>query len=194
MAYTLKRSFDIIVTLFSLLVLFIPFIISAICIKLDSKGPIFFKQKRVGKNMKEFTLYKLRTMVQNAHKLQKKYEHLNEAYFPTFKIPNDPRLTKVGKLLRAFHLDEVPNFINVLKGDMSIVGYRPPLKSEVKHYKEWHKERFNGTPGITSLWAVKKYHTCSFDEWVQLDILYEKNSSLLFDISIIIRTIKKMIF
>ena len=132
-------------------------------------------------------------MVKDADRLKEKYKHLNKAAFPTFKIPDDPRLTKIGRLLRKSSLDELPNFFNVLKGDMSIVGFRPPIPEEVRHYKEWHLKRFEEKPGITSSWAVDSYHKTSFDEWVKADIEYNRNCSLISDTKIIYRTFSMII-
>jgi lipopolysaccharide/colanic/teichoic acid biosynthesis glycosyltransferase len=191
--FIIKRIIDIV---FSLLVLIlgIPiFILIAVLIKLESSGPVIFKHTRVGCKEKIFTLYKFRTMVKNAEKLQEKYKHLNKAVFPTFKIKNDPRLTTIGKYLRKTHLDELPNFINVLKGDMSIVGYRAPTPEEIRHYKDWHYKRFKQRPGITSLWVVKNYHRIGFDEWIKSDIHYNENCSLNLDLYIMYKTFEMII-
>lgn len=186
----IKRIIDILISL-TVLTFGLPlFLLIAVLIKLDSPGPVLFKQKRLGSGKKPFTLYKFRTMVKDADDLKEKYMHLNQAPFPAFKIPDDPRLTKIGGYLRKSHLDELPNFINVLKGDMSIVGFRPPTEDEVQEYAEWHHRRFEGPAGITSLWVVDSYHTTSFDNWMKSDIDYNKKYSLKLDLLVMYCTFK----
>lgn len=168
-------------------------IIIAIAVKLDSKGPILFRQKRVGLNQREFTIYKFRTMVEDAENFKEKYSHLNETTEPAFKIKRDPRTTRVGKILRRFHLDEIPNLINVIFGEMSLIGFRPPIPSELKDYKKDYFERFDAIPGIMSPWTADLYHKCSFDKWILSDIGYNKNKNLSTDIKIILDTLKRII-
>lgn len=188
-----KRGVDFAVSL-AVLTLGLPvFILIAAAIKLDSEGPVFFTQTRLGGDKKPFRLYKFRTMVKDAEKLRAKYEHLNKAAYPTFKIPQDPRLTRVGGFLRKLHLDELPNFINVLSGEMSVVGFRPPTADEVEKYESWHHERFLGKPGITSLWVVEGYHTASFDDWIRSDIGYGRGCSLPLDLYVMYGTFKVMV-
>jgi lipopolysaccharide/colanic/teichoic acid biosynthesis glycosyltransferase len=169
-----------------------PFIL-LIClsIKFTSHGKIIFRQERLGHDCKKFTFYKFRTMIDGADSLKEKYLSLNYAKGPVFKIENDPRFTKIGKFLSESHLDELPQLINVLKGEMLLVGFRPPLNDEVKNYKKRQMLRFEGYPGITSVWAVNGGHKkFSFDAWIYSDIQYEKNRSFLKDFSILIKTFK----
>ena len=173
------------------LLIFAPILLPAmILIKLTSPGSILFTQIRVGRGGKLFRLFKLRTMVQEAEQLQKGLSHLNEQEGAAFKIRNDPRVTTIGKWLRRFSLDEVPQFINVLKGEMSLVGPRPPLPREVKLYKRWQLQRLMVKPGLTGLWQVSGRNRLDFDDWVRLDIRYIKKRSLRVDIQIMLRTFK----
>ena len=176
--HILKRIIDIVVSVSTLIILF-PLIIWIVWkIKNGSKGPAFFTQIRVGQNKREFRFYKFRTMIENAEQLLPQYKHLNEVDGPVFKITHDPRLTKFGRWMRAKNLDELPQLWNVIKGDMSLVGFRPPTPSETKQYKKWHMKRFESKPGITSLWAVKGGHSISFDKWVEMDLWYAEHESL----------------
>lgn len=186
--YSQKRTLDIILSLTGLILLSpLMAIISALII-FDSGLPIIFMQKRVGKGKKIFVMYKFRSMVQNAESLQEKYVKLNEAQHPTFKISNDPRLTRIGKKLRKYHLDELPNLFNVLRGDMSIVGFRPPTENELDSYKKEYFKRFEGEAGITSFWTTEIYHKCTFEDWIKSDIKYQKESSIKTDFHIIKKT------
>jgi exopolysaccharide biosynthesis polyprenyl glycosylphosphotransferase len=188
-ALTIKIIIDYIISFFALL-FFLPFFfIIAIFIKIGSRGPVFFKQKRVGLRGRTFTMLKFRTMVNNAEKLKKDLEAKNEVDGPVFKIKNDPRITKIGKFLRKTSLDEFPQFINVLKGDMSIVGPRPPIKEEVEQYERWQLRRLSMKPGITCIWQVSGRNKISFEEWMKMDLQYIDNWSLKLDIMLIIRTI-----
>ena len=163
----------------------------AIAIKLTSRGPVIFKQQRVGLRGREFSIYKFRTMVQDAEKLRAKLEAQNEMDGPVFKIKNDPRITKIGRLLRKTGLDEVPQFFNVLKGDMSLVGPRPPLPSEVEQYERWQLRRLSMRPGITCIWQIApNRNSISFDEWMRLDLQYIDTWSLKIDFMLLIRTIQ----
>jgi len=180
-----KRVLDFSISLIALVLLSPLLAWIAWKIKEDSNGPVIFKQTRLGQNQREFAFYKFRTMVENAEQLFPKVKHLNEVDGPVFKIANDPRLTPFGKWLRSKNLDELPQLWNVLRGEMSLVGFRPPIPSEVKYYKKWHMQRFNGKPGITSLWAVKGGHSLSFDEWIKMDLWYNENASLLFDLKVL---------
>lgn len=172
-----------------LLILFLPFLLILYwLIKLTSKGPFIFKQKRLGKDKKIFTLYKIRTMVDQAEELKEKYRHLNEADGPVFKIRQDPRYTKIGKFLAHTALDEIPQLINVVKGEMSFVGPRPlPVEEGLNVHKIYGK-RFSVLPGITSAWIVKGAHKLTFDQWMKLDLEYVKNKSFWYDIKILIST------
>ncbi|MBC7660120.1 MAG: sugar transferase [Chitinophagaceae bacterium] len=173
------------------LILFAPFLLpSMLAIKLTSKGPIFYSQIRVGRGGKLFRMYKLRTMVTNADKLLKSLENLNEQSGSAFKMKNDPRVTAVGKWLRRYSLDEVPQFLNVIRGEMSLVGPRPPLPREVKSYKRWQLQRLMVKPGLTGLWQISGRNRLEFDEWVRLDIRYIKQRTLSFDIAIMFKTFR----
>ncbi len=185
-----KRFFDIIFSLVSLVILFIPFIIISIIILIDSPGasPIFV-QTRVGKNGKEFKFYKFRSMVPNAESMLESLLAENEMEGPAFKITDDPRITKFGKFLRRSCIDELPQLLNILKGDMSLVGPRPPLPREVAMYDDYQKQRLLVTPGLTCYWQVQpQRNSMSFDEWMICDIKYIEERSLKTDISIFFRT------
>lgn len=167
------------------------FIIVGIIIKLTSKGPIIFKQKRVGLRGRQFYIYKFRTMVQDAEKLKEKLSHMNESDGPTFKIKRDPRITPIGRLLRKTSVDELPQLFNVLKGEMSLIGPRPPLSSEVEKYERWQLRRLSVKPGITCTWQViPNRNDVLFEKWVKLDIQYIENWSLKSDLLLIYKTIK----
>lgn len=185
-----KRLLDILFSLFLLIFLSPLFIILAVLIRLDSKGPAIFVQTRIGHNKKRFDMYKFRTMVVGAELQQNDLMSKNEAHFPAFKIKNDPRLTKFGKKLRKTGLDELPQLLNILKGEMSFIGFRPPLPEEVKHYKKWHMKRFVGVPGILSFWVVEGEHNLSFDEWIKLDIKYAEKISMADDCYIFLKFIR----
>jgi len=161
----------------------------ALLVKFTSQGPVFFKQKRVGLRGRLFYAYKFRTMVQNAEELKETLAAENEQDGPVFKIKNDPRITKIGKFLRKTSLDEFPQFINVLKGDMSIVGPRPAVPSEVKQYKRWQLRRLSMKPGITCIWQVSGRNEISFEEWMKLDLQYIDTWSLSLDFILILKTI-----
>lgn len=157
-------------------------------VKIDSEGPFIFRQKRTGKNMKPFIIYKIRTMVKNAEKIQSKYKKLNEANGPVFKIKDDPRYTKIGKYISSLALDELPQLINVVKGEMALVGPRPlPLKEASKIPKQYHL-RFSVLPGMTSDWITHGSHKISFERWMKLDVDYVKNKSLEKDLAILLNT------
>lgn len=178
-----------------LFVLFIfLYIIIAPLIKIDSRGPVLYKQKRITKNFKEFYIYKFRTMYDGADIKIKEIKNLNEADGPIFKIKNDPRITNFGRFLRRFSIDELPQIINVIKGELSIVGPRPPLPDEVKKYKDWHKKRLNVKQGITGLWQISGRSNLSFEEMVKLDLFYIQNWSIGIDIKILLKTIPAVLF
>jgi lipopolysaccharide/colanic/teichoic acid biosynthesis glycosyltransferase len=161
----------------------------AIAIKRDSPGPVIFKQQRVGKDGKTFTMYKFRTMVVNAEEILDELLSKNEADGPVFKIKEDPRVTKSGKWLRKTSIDELPQLWNVLKGDMSLVGPRPPLEREVVQYDNYQRQRLSVKPGITCYWQVSGRSNTTFDEWVELDIKYIQEQSLWTDIKLLFKTI-----
>ena len=165
----------------------------ALAIRLDSKGPILFSQERVGKDGKHFQIYKFRSMRVGAEEERQHLKHLNEADGHFFKIRKDPRLTRVGAFLRRTSLDEIPQFFNVLKGEMSLVGPRPPIPAEVEAYEPWHTKRLAVSPGVTGLWQVSGRSELTFDEMVLLDIYYIENWSPWLDMSILIQTLPQVI-
>lgn len=184
-----KRMLDIWISASVMAILAPILAVIAIAIKFDSRGPVFYRSERIGMKGRVFGCFKFRTMVADAESLRDAVVHMNERDGVLFKIANDPRITRVGRLLRKYSLDELPQFFNVLKGDMSIVGPRPPLASEVKEYKLGHLRRLSVTPGITGLWQVQGRQDPSFDCYVSLDLSYIENWSLWLDIKIMIRTI-----
>ena len=186
----LKRWIDIIVSGILLIILSPLFLLVALLIKRDSPGPVFFAQNRVGLNKRRFKILKFRTMREGSEQQQDTLEHLNEAEGPVFKIKNDPRITPLGLFLRRFSIDELPQLINVLKGDMSLVGPRPLPERDVNRInKQWHKRRFSIKPGITCLWQVNGRSTIGFNEWVRMDLDYIDKWSLGLDFKILIMTI-----
>lgn len=191
----IKRLFDLFSSLIAIILLSPVFLIAAIIIKVSSKGPIFFRQQRCSLNGRSFALYKFRTMVVGAEaKLEELLAH-NEMQGPVFKMKNDPRLTKVGKFLRKFSIDEMPQFWNVFSGDMSLVGPRPPLPAEVAKYEPWQRRRLSMRPGITCLWqACGRNKINDFDEWMELDLEYIDNWSLWFDFKILLKTVPVVLF
>jgi exopolysaccharide biosynthesis polyprenyl glycosylphosphotransferase len=163
--------------------------ISSIAIRVTSPGPVFFKQQRCGLNGRLFTMYKLRSMVDNAEQARYEFEALNEMDGPVFKSSRDPRRTTVGKFLRKFSIDELPQLFNVLRGDMSLVGPRPPLPQEVARYESWQRRRLSMKPGITCLWQISGRNEVSFQDWMKLDLTYIDNWSLLLDLKILLKTV-----
>lgn len=185
----LKRLFDVVASLILLPFFLILYPFIAIAIKLNSPGPVFLPQKRVGRAGKLFNYHKFRSMVDNAERQLPKLMKYNEASGPVFKMKDDPRVTRVGRFLRKTSLDELPQILNVLKGDMSLVGPRPPLPNEVKQYTREQRRRLTIKPGITGPWQVSGRSDVSFDEWVRLDIYYIQNWSLLLDLTILLKTV-----
>jgi exopolysaccharide biosynthesis polyprenyl glycosylphosphotransferase len=185
----LKRLIDILLSACALILLAPFFLILAIVIRLDSKGEIIYRSRRVGRRGREFECYKFRTMVRDAELLQPELEKLNERTAVLFKIKNDPRLTHLGRWLRKYSIDELPQFWNVLKGDMSIVGPRPPIPSEVRRYQLEHLKRIDMTPGITGLWQITARCNPSFQKYLQCDLEYTSNWSLKLDLKIMLKTI-----
>jgi exopolysaccharide biosynthesis polyprenyl glycosylphosphotransferase len=184
-----KRTLDITLSLIGLVVLIPVFIIIMILIKLeDRSGPILFKQSRVGINGKTFNMYKFRSMVNNAESLLENIRASNESTGPLFKMKDDPRVTKIGKFIRKTSIDELPQLINVIKGDMSLVGPRPALPSEVAEYSNYHKKRLIVKPGLTCYWQVGGRSNIGFEGQVDLDIKYIKERTTLIDLRIIIKT------
>lgn len=188
-----KRLFDVVVACVGLL-LFLPLLIYlTIMVKLESSGPVFFRQTRVGRDGKLFSCYKIRSMVQDAEEQKGRYAHLNEAEGAAFKIRHDPRITRVGRFVRRSSLDEFPQLYNVLRGDMSIVGPRPQIPSEVAQYTLEQRERLLVKPGITCLWQVSGRNDVDFDEWMRLDREYIRRRSLKLDFWILVHTLPAVI-
>jgi exopolysaccharide biosynthesis polyprenyl glycosylphosphotransferase len=176
---------------FSVIMLISPvFLIIAIAIRLEDGGPVFFTQQRVGLNGRRFLIFKFRTMVANAEALKISLLGQNEQTGPVFKIANDPRVTRIGSFLRKTSFDELPQFFNVLIGDMSVVGPRPPMPEEVEKYKQWQKRRLTVKPGITCTWQVSGRNNIQFNEWVKLDLEYIDNWTFTRDAVLILKTIK----
>lgn len=186
-----KRVFDVIVSLIALFVLFVPLLIVALIIVIDSPGasPIYV-QNRVGKKGKEFRFYKFRSMVPDAEKMLDSLLSQNEMDGPAFKMKDDPRITKFGRFIRKSCIDELPQLINVLKGDMSLVGPRPPLPREVEMYNEYQLQRLSVTPGLTCYWQVQPdRNNVSFDQWMECDVRYIKERSFKTDLKILFKTV-----
>ncbi len=190
----IKRFIDLAGAVFALLVFSPLFSLVALAIRLDSKGPILFRQERLGENERPFQVFKFRSMREGAEAEQETLVDMNEADGPLFKIKDDPRLTRVGRLIRRASLDELPQLINVLRGEMSLVGPRPPLASEVVEYKSWQRKRLTVKPGMTGLWQVSGRSDLTFDEMCLLDIYYIENWSLWLDVRVLLRTIPLFIF
>ena len=185
-----KRLIDIVGSLCGIILLSPLFLIVAILIKLeDPKGKVFFAQERNGKYPKTFKMYKFRSMVHNAEELLKDLMDRNEQTGPVFKINDDPRITKVGKVIRRTSIDELPQLFNVLKGDMSLVGPRPPIPHEVDQYNSYQMQRLAVKPGLTCIWQVSGRNNIGFDEWVEMDIEYIKTRNLWLDIKLIFKTV-----
>ena len=184
-----KRAIDIIGAGSGLLLLSPVIAIVSCAVKFTSKGPIFFSQKRVGKNGQLFDMYKFRSMVVNAEELKEKLANQNEMSGPMFKMKDDPRVTKVGKFIRKTSLDELPQLWNVLKGDMSLVGPRPSLPKEVKQFEKWMYKRLTVKPGLTCYWQVSGRNNIDFEDWMKLDISYVEDRNLWIDIKLIFKTV-----
>jgi len=190
----LKRVLDIIISA-ALLIIMLPFlVVVGILVKLTSKGPVIYRQVRCGLYGRKFVLYKIRSMRDGAEDVLWEIKHLNEMDGPVFKMRNDPRVTPLGRFLRKSSIDEWPQFWNVLKGDMSLVGPRAPLPDEVKEYTRWQRRRLSVKPGITCLWQVSGRNEIDFHEWMKLDLNYIDNWSLLLDLKILLRTFPVVLF
>ena len=183
-----KRVTDIFLSAIGLILLSPILLIVAIAIRIDSKGPIIFKQDRVGKDGKIFSMYKFRSMIVNAEELKAKLETKNEMSGTMFKMKNDPRITKVGRFIRKTSIDELPQLINVIKGDMSLVGPRPSLPKEVEQFSPWMLERLKVKPGITCYWQVMGRNNIAFEEWMKLDVKYVHEMNYWLDIKLIFKT------
>ncbi len=185
----LKRALDLLFSTMVLVLLSPVMVVLAIAIKLDSRGPVLYYSERIGKKGRVFRCTKFRTMVRDAETRRADVMHMNERDGVLFKISNDPRVTKLGHFLRKYSLDELPQFLNVIRGDMSVVGPRPPLASEVREYKLSHLRRLDVMPGVTGLWQVQGRQDPSFDSYISLDVTYIENWSIWLDLKIIMRTI-----
>lgn len=188
-----KSLIDRISALVGIIIVSPIFLLVSVLIKVTSEGPVFFKQKRVGLNGKRFYMYKFRTMVKDAEKMKKLLEDKNEMDGPVFKMKDDPRMISAGRILRKFSLDELPQLFNVLLGDMSLVGPRPPLPEEVSQYELWQRRRLSVKPGITCLWQVNGRNNIDFQNWMKLDLEYIDNWSLWLDIKILAKTLPAVI-
>lgn len=195
-----KRFSDIVISVLALVVLSPVWLLIAVLIKLDSRGPVFYRQERVGMDGRIFLVWKFRTMAVDADsEIHREYQrkliagdagaNVGDDQSPAYKLKNDPRVTKVGRILRRFSLDEAPQLFNVLRGDMSVVGPRPPIPYEVEAYELWHRKRLDMKPGVTGLWQVSGRNRLTFEEMVKLDLFYIENWSMLFDLKIILRTV-----
>jgi exopolysaccharide biosynthesis polyprenyl glycosylphosphotransferase len=183
-----KRLFDVVVAAAALWVLSPLFAVVVVLIKLTSRGPIFFRQTRVGLHGREFAMLKFRSMVANAEALKVALSRSNEQSGPVFKIRNDPRITVVGRFIRKYSIDELPQLINVLRGEMSIVGPRPPVPQEVAQYDAWQRRRLSVRPGLTCIWQVSGRNQISFEQWMYLDMQYIDHWSLARDLNLFFRT------
>jgi lipopolysaccharide/colanic/teichoic acid biosynthesis glycosyltransferase len=187
--YALKRTFDIVGSSLLLLMLSPVLAASALAVRLSSRGPIVYRSMRPGIGGKPFACLKFRTMYRNADQRQADLESLNEATGPLFKMRADPRMTPVGRLLRTYSIDELPQLFNVLRGEMSLVGPRPLPERDFQRLEEWHKKRYLVTPGITGLWQVSGRSELDFDDLVRLDFLYLERWSVFLDLSILVKTV-----
>lgn len=192
--YLVKRGIDLTIATLILLLGSPIWLLAALVIKLDSRGPVLFKQQRIGYRGRPFQVYKFRSMRQHADHELAALRQMNEASGPIFKIKEDPRLTRVGKLLRKTSIDEIPQLLNVLKGEMSLVGPRPPLPGEVEQYEAWEQGRLEVLPGMTGLWQVRGRSELDFDEMVLMDLYYIENWSLRLDLYILLKTIPAVLF
>ncbi len=184
-----KRVIDLAGALVALVVLSPLMLLVTLLVKLESRGPVLYRSSRIGKNGRPFTFLKFRSMVDGADRRRQQLTHLNEVDGPVFKISRDPRVTRVGRLLRITSIDEIPQFLNVLRGDMSLVGPRPPISEEVEQYEPWQLRRLDVKPGITCLWQISGRSTLTFREWMRLDLEYIKHRSFWLDMRILLRTI-----
>lgn len=190
----LKRAIDIIAAFVGLLLLSPVFIVLAVWIKVeDRRGPVFFSQERVGKGERTFRMYKFRSMVSNAEEMLPQLLAMNEIEGAMFKMKDDPRITRIGKLIRKTSMDELPQLWNVIRGDMSLVGPRPPLPREVAEYTPYDKQRLRVTPGCTGLWQVSGRNNLNFKEMVELDLAYIQKRGLKNDLIILLKTVKMLL-
>ncbi|MFR9239375.1 MAG: sugar transferase [Clostridium baratii] len=185
----LKRLIDLLGSFIGLIVLSPIILIVSLFIKFESKGPVIFSQDRIGKDGKIFKMYKFRSMVVNAEELKEKLKEQNEMSGPMFKMKEDPRVTRIGKFIRKTSIDELPQLINVIKGDMSLVGPRPSLPKEVEQFEHWMMERLEVKPGLTCYWQVSGRNNIDFEDWMKLDIRYVREKNTLIDIKLIFKTV-----
>ena len=184
-----KNAGDIVLAAALLVTLAPALFLVALLIRLTSRGPVIFAQTRCGLGGRKFVLYKFRSMIHDAERQKHHLEHLNEMSGPVFKLSNDPRRTPLGRFLRKFSIDEFPQLINILKGDMSFVGPRPPIPEEVAEYERWQRRRLRMKPGLTCLWQVSRRNQTDFAEWMKMDLDYIDSWSLLLDLKIFLKTI-----
>ena len=190
----LKKIFDVSISFISLILLSPVFLILAILVKLDSKGPVFYAHKRKGKNRSDIKIYKFRTMYSNSDEIFQSFTtEQKEEYYKNFKLDNDPRVTKLGGFLRKTSLDELPQLLNVLKGDLSLIGPRPIVEKEISKYGEYADKFFSVIPGITGYWQANGRSDTSYDERIQMDMYYIDNRSFMMDIKIILKTVISVI-
>lgn len=188
-----KRVLDVVVSVALLAVLLPLLVVVAALVRLDSPGPVILRQRRVGRNRRLFECLKFRSMAVDAERRRDELAALNEMSGPVFKIRNDPRITRVGRVLRKYSLDEVPQLVNVLRGEMSLVGPRPPLPEEVELYEPRYLRRLDVTPGLTCLWQISGRNELGFERWMELDLYYVEHRGLLLDIEILLRTLPAVI-
>ena len=185
----IKRLIDIAASFSALFVLSPLLVVAALAVRLTSRGPVLFRQQRVGLHCRMFHMLKFRSMVQNAEELKAKLMALNEQSGPVFKMKSDPRITRVGRFIRKYSIDELPQLVNVLRGDMSLVGPRPPLRTEVAKYEAWQRRRLSVRPGLTCVWQVSGRNQISFEQWMLLDMRYIDHWSLAQDLQLILKTV-----
>ena len=189
-----KRSADILISGLGIIALALPFLIVAILIKITSRGPVFYLQKRISLNGRKFILFKFRSMYKGAHRKLRGLTAQNEMEGPVFKIKDDPRISLFGKFLRKFSIDELPQLLNVFLGQMSLVGPRPPIYREVRRYHPWQRRRLSMRPGLTCLWQISGRNKINFDDWMRMDLEYIDNWSLWLDFKILVKTIPAVLF
>ena len=188
-----KRAVDVVLSVVGLVVLSPVLLALALAVKLTSRGPALFVHRRCGINGRTFPFYKFRTMVKDAEARKRELAHLNEMSGPAFKMKRDPRITAIGRFIRKYSIDELPQLINVLRGDMSIVGPRPPVPDEVSQYEAWQRRRLSVRPGLTCIWQVSGRNQISFEQWMIMDMQYIDNWSLARDFNLIFRTVPVVI-
>ncbi|RII35010.1 sugar transferase [Clostridium chromiireducens] len=185
----LKRTMDVICSLVGLIILSPIFLVVAILIRVESEGNAIFDQERVGKNGKRFKMYKFRSMVVNAEELKDKLTSKNEMTGPMFKMKDDPRITRIGKFIRKTSIDELPQLINVFKGEMSLVGPRPSLPKEVMKFEDWMMKRLEVKPGLTCYWQVSGRNDIGFEDWMKLDVKYVEERNTFVDVMLVFKTV-----